>query len=518
MPGLDKSVLDTIDGSIVIRRVQLDVRSDFILAPHYNSIFVNAGDELWARVQELLRSGKYQPELPLTINVPKGRGFTRPGSILHPIDRVVYQSLADLAAPNLEAQLDRSRSFGHVLADVTSVDQLFESSQESWENLQQKLSEMSEQGEYFVKADVANYFERIPQHHLINLIRSSGCQPEVVKLLEEMLLAFQERDSFGIIQGVFPSDVFGNFYLSDFDGFCELHDIPSARYVDDFYLQFGTEKDARRGLMHLIDRLRRNGLHLNEHKSGIRTAEELISEETEIDRLFEEARSEVEDELSHTNSGYGFTAEWDLDELDESVDKDLDIAAVIYLYEAIDIYPNQIDKIEKFCLPLLRIAGSDVAIERSVQGVLDRPHLTRLYLAYLSRFTSIREDLVRRLEDIISSDDIVSDYQRMYLIGALLNCRNPDRRTINNALQILGNGKVAQEARAIAAIFAAKFGNPQQRRTVKVAYESEPSSYVRAALLYASKYFTPVEHKTCIKAWGGHNMINALITQAFKSK
>ena len=68
-----------------------------------------------------------------------------------------------------------------------------------------------------MKADVANYFERIPQHHLINLMIASGSVPEATRLLEEIFLAFQERNSFGIIQGVFPSDVFGKFYLSDID-------------------------------------------------------------------------------------------------------------------------------------------------------------------------------------------------------------------------------------------------------------------------------------------------------------
>ena len=73
--------------------------------------------------------------------------------------------------------------------------------------------------------EIANYFERIPQHHLVNLIIASGCPTEVARLLEEMLLAFQERDSLGIIQGLFPSDLFSNFYLSDVDAYCEIQGI-----------------------------------------------------------------------------------------------------------------------------------------------------------------------------------------------------------------------------------------------------------------------------------------------------
>ena len=44
---------------------------------------------------------------------------------------------------------------------------------------------------------------------------AAGCAPEVVNLLEEMMLAFRD-DSFGIIQGVYPSDALGNFFYPDF--------------------------------------------------------------------------------------------------------------------------------------------------------------------------------------------------------------------------------------------------------------------------------------------------------------
>ena len=234
---------------------------------------------------------------------------------------------------------------------------MFEPAHESWSRFQAKIGSLCTSAGYTVKADIANYFERIPQHHLVNLMSAAKCPSEVVNLLEKMLLAFQERDLFGIIQGVFPSDVLGNFFRSEFDGYCDIHEIPSVRYVDDMYLCYASEVDAQRGLIELIERLRKDGLHLNEYKSGIRTTHEVLREETEVDVLFEEAR-------------------------------------------------------------------------------------------------------------------------------------------------------------AIAALFAAKHGSPTQKRTVRLAYESEPSVFVRSAILYASRYFTRAERKTCKKAWGAPNLVNALISQA----
>ena len=461
--------------------------------------------------------------------VPKPRNFTRPGSILCPIDRLVYQALGDLLAPTLEAQLDRTRTFSHVVAEAGSEGHLFEPEHLCWERFQTALRKSASKGGFFVKADVANYFERIPQHHLINLMIASGSVPEATRLVEEIFLAFQERNSFGIIQGVFPSDVFGNFYLSDVDAYCEIHGIQSLRFVDDLYFSFDSLAEARRGLIRIIDRLRQEGLHLNEYKSGIRAAQTVVREETELDRLFSETIEEIREERRSEKTtvevvtSYGFPVGWEFEEEhdggdDEEEDEDdLTNAAIERLYESIDDNPGQTDKIERFCLPFLRAAGSDTAVHRALNGVTERPHLSRLYLSYLSRFVPGDRAMTKRLEKLIDSPMVVVDYQRMYLLGALMGATKIDRNTVNAALRLLAESSVGQEVRALAAIFAARHGTPQQRRTVRLSYEKEASPYVRAAILYSSRHFTGAERKTCTKAWGGHNTTNALIGHALRS-
>jgi len=511
MPGLDKKILDIIDSERVIDRIKIDIRTDFILAPHYNAIFINAGSQLWGRVQEFLRSGQYQPGLPHTISVPKERGFTRPGSILGPVDRFVFQALIDIASPALEAQLDRERTFSHVLSSDPNT--MFEPAHESWSRFQTKMASLCASEGYIVKTDIANYFERIPQHHLVNLMSAAKCPTEVVNLLEEMLLAFQERDSYGIIQGVFPSDVLGNFFLAEFDGYCDIHQIPSARYVDDMYLYFESEAEAQRGLIELIERLRKDGLHLNEYKSGIRTTHEVLREETEVDVLFEAAREEVREGLvGYTTSGYGFTAEWEWEEPEH--EEELELAATERLYSARIDYPEQSEKIERFCLPLLRAIGSDHAVDAVLKNLLKKPHLASYYHAYLSRFVGADKEIVTALESVIQNPGLMIDYQRMYLLGSLFSAGSIKAATVNTALQWLGNRRIAEEARGMAALFAAKHGGPTQKRAVRLEYENEPSMYVRSAILYASRYFTVAERKTCKKAWGAHDLVNTLIAQA----
>jgi hypothetical protein len=518
VPGLDRKIIAQIDHKSVIAHVKADIRSDFILAPHYNTIFNLAADELWDQLAQQLRSGTYQPELPITMSVPKERFFTRPGSILRPSDRFMYQALADNVMERLEGSHDRSRSFSHVPSGDEG--KMFEPNHVSWERFQKRIAEICGESKFVLKADISNYFERLPQHNLVNLMSAAGCAPEVVKLIEEMLSAFRERNSFGIIQGVYPSDALGNFYLSALDAQCEIDKVLSARYVDDIYMGFPSEAEARKGLARLIETLRKNGLHLNEYKSQIMRADVVISEETAIDRLFDEIRGEVAGDKTYERaSPYGFEVEWEDEDNEEQAnveeehdDADLQNAAVERLMKNIGDYPNQEDQIEKFCLPILRSAQSDSAVQHVLENLTEKPHQTRLYFSYISTFVGTNQDVVGALE-ALCADDTVSDYQRMFLLAALVRARTVNRATVRAALQWFQNHTAAKETRAMAAIFAAKHGAAQQKRTVRTSYEDEPSDYVRSAILFASKYLTADDKKTCKRAWGGHNAINTLIAQ-----
>ncbi len=140
MPGLDRTIIRQIHHESVIAHVKADIRSDFILAPHYNAIFNRAGDDVWEQLKQQLGAGTYQPDLPITMSVPKERFFTRPGSILRPMDRFLYQALVDNIMERLEGGLDRTRSFSHV-PSVTDG-QMFEPNHESWERFQGRVAEI----------------------------------------------------------------------------------------------------------------------------------------------------------------------------------------------------------------------------------------------------------------------------------------------------------------------------------------------------------------------------------------
>ncbi len=124
MPGLDRTIKNQINFDKAINRISADLRTDFMFAPHLDSIYKYASDELVGLSQKKLSDGAFQFSLPVILSVPKPSKLSRPGSIQEPLDRLTYQVLADLIAPAIESSIDRTHVFLHIYKN--SNDNMFE--------------------------------------------------------------------------------------------------------------------------------------------------------------------------------------------------------------------------------------------------------------------------------------------------------------------------------------------------------------------------------------------------------
>jgi hypothetical protein len=397
---------------------------------------------------------------------------------------------------------------------------MFKPAHESWNNLQDSLKEKCEDNNlcYVVKADITCFFERIYQHNLINLLRASDCDPRIVNLLEKLLLAFTENDSHGILQGMFPSDFLGNFYLASLDSYLAVQDVPFVRYVDDIYLFYRSQKKAKEGLVALCRILRDEGLNLNESKTKIIKTDELIAEETDVDRLFDKAKKEIRDIGTEVflETPYGFQSIWLTGEEGLSEEK-VQLAAIEELYNTDTDEEVDLEKIEKFCLPYLAQTHNDIAVTKSLEGITLKPHLSKIYCSYLMPFARNDINISRKLESILINDDLPYEWSLIWPIAALIDVDSIESRTVTQALRILENRQRLDGLRGLAAYLVAKHGNAGQRRLLKHQYDQEPSSYVKGALLFSSKYFPTNERNSCLSAWGSHSTTNSLIAKAIRA-
>jgi hypothetical protein len=528
--GMDSAILSKIDWNLALKRISHDLRTDFIYAPHLGFIYNKAGDELIARVSGDLKSGQYNSGLPLTIEVPKsfrirvavpsqrlGPSFSRPGSILLPHDRLLYQALADQAVPLIKSKTDPARSFSHQLAALDSAS-MFLPTRTCWSALQTALAKhaKSDANKYILKIDVANFFGSLNLHTLINVLNDSGYPQTLSGRLEAILTSYTgERSSRGIIQGIYPSDLFGNYYLAPIDQFLEDSGVPSARYVDDLYIFLESVESAEQLLRQLIPTLRSYGLVLNENKCVVIPKSSLFTEEPDLESLFTAAVSEIAEQIEDNDfdADYGFQSEWNEEE-DES-EEDLELKATTVLFNSISKYPGQEESIERFCLPLFSKAGSDYALSHVLDAFKKRPVMSQIYASYVAKFLNQNE--VRETLYSFLKDPLLADWQKMWIVAALSQANKHEDLVVKSALNLLQDANRHEALRAVAAIFVGRFGSHARRKTLIATYPTV-SPYIQSAIYYSSRRWPSAERNTAKASWGSHGGLNNLITLANAKK
>lgn len=530
--GMDLTGISAADWALALQRIIHDLRSDFIYAPHIGFIYRRAGQALVEITKRELKDGQYKPGLPLTIEVPKshrirvsvhpprpGPAYSRPGSILLPKDRLFYQLLADKAVPIIESKTDQSRSFSHRI-EYDDAPNMFKPTRVCWGELQKALTRHSgrRKNKYVLKIDVANFFGSLNQHTLINVLADAGYPSKFLTRLEAILTAYTgERSSRGIIQGIYPSDLFGNFYMEPIDRFLADQDIPSARYVDDMYIFLGSVDASERLMRQLIPELRSYDLVLNEAKSVIMPKAALNTEEPDLESLFEEAVEEISDQIGDDDfdADYGFQSEWEDEdehgEEEEDGDGDLELEATKILFDAIADHPGHEETIERFCLPLFAKALSDYAVDHVFDAFKKRPSMTQIYVAYLSKFLPDRPTYDFRCQCL--DDRSLIDWQVMWILAALITKEPLNDAPVKTALQILKDGSVHDATRAIAAIYVGRYGDAARRRALIAIYGSV-SPYVQSAIYFSSRYWPRNERSNAKAQWGALSPLNELLTTA----
>ena len=544
--GLDIAFIASIDWELALNRVIHDMRSDFIFAPHLRFICGKAGVEIIKQLKHDLKNGSFSPSLPITIEVPKsqsmrvavssrrgGPPFSRPGSILLPSDRLFYQALADQAAPIIDSKTNKQRSFSHRLAEKGSAS-MFAPTRACWSDLQKNLAKLakSKSAQYILRIDIANFFGSLNQHTMINIMSDAGYPKPLASRLEAVLTSYTgARSSRGILQGMFPSDLLGNHYMAPIDDLLEEYGVPSARYVDDIYIFVESVDAADRLVRELIPHLRTYDLALNEAKSVIIPKASLLTEEPDLEALFSDAVEEISNQVADTDfdADYGFQSEWDEDdddagnddedqddeEEDGDDDDELELEATKVLFDSLSEYPGQEENIERFCLPLFSKASSDHAVAHVLDAFKKRPSMSQIYASYLANFLD-NEDVTELLSELLA-DISLRDWQKMWILAALLQKKPDDDGPVKISLRILKDATRHDALRAIAAIYVGRFGDHARRKNLFSIYTSV-SSYIQAAIYYSSKSWPPVERGNARASWGAHGPLNTLLTIAMISR
>lgn len=120
-----------------------------------------------------------------------------------------------------------------------------------------------------VKCDIASFYDRLNLHRLESTLLGLPADPHRVKLINELLLFWANRDSYSIPIGGNASRILAEAALISVDDFLISHGISFCRFVDDYRFFAPDTKSAHAWLTLFVERLFLEGLSINPAKTSL---------------------------------------------------------------------------------------------------------------------------------------------------------------------------------------------------------------------------------------------------------
>lgn len=238
---------------------------------------VNANWETVRASLEKTDLDTYEPYKLTKVFAPKNRANIRVVHHLHPQDLIIYTALVMIAKNDIEQNRvsKKSKRVYSYRVDQKNPKVLYEI-KNSHENYRQQLEQKSDapNAKYVAIADIADFYPRIYQHRLENVIETIATSQrvrDVARVLVRKLIAnLMGRNSYGIPVGPYASRVLAEALLIDVDSTLQSNGGNFVRWVDDYTIFCSTEYEAQSVLFRLGEWLYTNhGLTLQTAKTKI---------------------------------------------------------------------------------------------------------------------------------------------------------------------------------------------------------------------------------------------------------
>ena len=208
-------------------------------------------------VAEAIRTGRYQPELPVKINIQKADGTQRQIAVFCVRDRVVQRALLQVGQQITERVFLPS-SYG------------FRPRRGVRHAINAAAGWVRAGYGHAVDADIRMCFDNIPRRALMRRVGGLFADERAARLVAKCIGAQGDcRDEKGLAQGSCLSPWLCNLYLHSFDASMHSAQVPLVRYADDFVL-FARSRDlAEAALARARGWMDRNGLELHPGKTRL---------------------------------------------------------------------------------------------------------------------------------------------------------------------------------------------------------------------------------------------------------
>jgi len=492
--GARNTIFSFLDLDVALERVRRNIlRESF---PNRLDLLIirRHGEQVKTRAQELLADETFDWANGSAnfFDMPSGDKFVRPICYLDLDVRLIYQALVDVVTKYVEPYIESEFSdwvLSHRIRSYTS-EIMFKDSFESHSrfiDIQHQHAD-AKSFSHCLKLDISNYYERIYHHKLYQLLQRLNVPEAINSALSTLLRKFSDGVSYGIPQGLWPSDYLGNIYLLYLDEYLKNHQIFAIRYVDDYRIFCNSIREARSILKNCCNVIRPLGLNVQPLKT---TPVEIEKLNPELQPLTEQFLSLRRDKtkilVRHFETDYFGdevvieSEEWEEKEKEAPLSQE-DIKAFEKLWtEAVDQEQKRAS-ILRFALAGLRAGASPTAEEYVLSTLSDFPHLASVVYRYLASL-GLRESTASQILDFLQSEDSIHEWQQMWLLQYFHLEEALTQPTKDRIKAILIDSSRHPLVRMLAAEIIALKGSAVDGDDIRRLFTTESNPRLRRALL-----------------------------------
>lgn len=196
-------------------------------------------------------------------------------ALIDVIDEIKYLTLVLLMAKDIEVARDNKSNkkvFSYRLKTKGNNGYIFDNDY-NYTSFRNRIVEKSKMKNkrIVVECDISNFYDRLNLHRLESVLLSiEKIDKDAIKLLNEILLFWSNRDSYGLPVGSNASRILAEAALIEIDNYLISKNIDFCRFVDDYRIFAKSAPEAHRNLAILVERLNKEGLFLNFSKTNIK--------------------------------------------------------------------------------------------------------------------------------------------------------------------------------------------------------------------------------------------------------
>ncbi|MFA4852132.1 MAG: RNA-directed DNA polymerase [Bacteroidales bacterium] len=487
-----------MDVYLAWNRVKKDLKNRNFISPISIPEILQIDIDKWlADLKQKFESRNYQPHPMEIVEIPKGKGLIRPGSLLTIDDNIFYSSLVQECYLNVLTQIQwaqNSVDFAYIPTkeNVKSAD-WYKEQLIGWNGFRNKSIENIKTGyQYIIVTDVTGFYENIDISILISDLKICGIDANVVNQLSKCLNRWSQINNRGIPQGNSASDLLAKLYLDTIDKGMKNAGFTHLRYVDDIRIFCKNKSEAKKALIELIQLLRRRGLNLQSSKTEILSANDALTEIEGIQPVIRMIAEKLKNGIPQ------FLELSSYEETKESTDDDeasIEIVVETFKTYFIEGTDEKFDKtLFHFLINRLKKEKNSLAIDYCLSIIDKHPEETSNILKYLQSFNELDNKdfgfslIQSHLIKFLSSDEAVYDFQNYQILNWFLqNATEASEKLISLCRQFAFNNNKPYYLRSIARTLLCNFGNLADIDKIGDLVNTTTSDFEKAELLCCLK-------------------------------